>query len=173
MVELLYGQLLLRRLTPRTCGLLFKKLYFLVLLLKLLPLHSLRNCTKIGIARVGNSYEYYIGPEAPDAPYTGPFRDEKLRLLKQAARFRVYEVDADGNTVGEVKASATKHIKWTVHLANKKASFMKFRGRFKETENLRNPTIQGNLLPDQRSELIIDVGPRSIEGVNQGLWFLV
>jgi hypothetical protein len=47
----------------------------------------------IGIGRVGNSpFEYFIGPEVPDAPPPPPgfYRDGAGALKRQAARFRVY-----------------------------------------------------------------------------------
>jgi hypothetical protein len=52
----------------------------------------------IGIARVGGSEEFIIGPEVPGQlrPAPGPngFKDESGQLLRQAARFRIYAYDA-------------------------------------------------------------------------------
>ncbi|HMI93996.1 MAG TPA: LodA/GoxA family CTQ-dependent oxidase [Polyangiales bacterium] len=46
----------------------------------------------IGIARVGNSPDYFIGPERPfERPNpSGGFKDDNCRVKRQAARFRVW-----------------------------------------------------------------------------------
>ena len=57
----------------------------------------------IGIARLGNSpTEFFIGPETPRlAPNAdGSFKDNEGRVKRQAARFRVYAFNEEGN-VGE------------------------------------------------------------------------
>src|SRR5579864_2925500 len=81
----------------------------------------------IGVARVGNSDEFFIGPETPypTAPPQGGYRDAEGRLKRQAARFRVYGYDKNGNVVAELTA-ANSDITWTVHLANKKAAWYDF-----------------------------------------------
>jgi hypothetical protein len=107
----------------------------------------------IGSARVGNSAEYYLAPEAPGTLpldpatgqpiYAGPgvpaqsiFHDAAGALKKQAARFKVYAYDsanpADPGTrvqVGTttVGGKTVTGIEWTVYLANKKASWFQFR----------------------------------------------
>lgn len=71
----------------------------------------------IGVGRVGDSPEYFVGPETPfdiTAP-AGGFRDGECRIKRQAALFRIYEHDADG-TVHEITASATTTITWTVRI---------------------------------------------------------
>lgn len=82
----------------------------------------------IGIARLGNSMtEHFIGPESPGlVPLPrGPYRDSDGFLKRQGARFRVYEYEYDDSgrliDVGEITAHSAK-IKWSVHLANTKAS---------------------------------------------------
>lgn len=105
----------------------------------------------IGIARVGNSDEFFIGPERigerPDPP--GGFKDAQCRVKRQAARFRIYAHHDDG-TVQEI-TDAEAVIQWTVHLANRKAAYP---GR-------------GNTEP--AADLVIDPGPRSTNGPNQRL----
>ena len=61
----------------------------------------------IGIARVGNSDEFFVGPEVPHAtaPPHGGYRDAEGRLKRQAARFRIYGFDSGGNVVAELTAS--------------------------------------------------------------------
>lgn len=106
----------------------------------------------IGVARVGNSSEFYLAPETPGGQpldpntgkpiYTGPgmppqsiYHDASGALKKQGARFRVYAYDnanpADPGTrvrVGTTKVGGktVKAIEWTVYLANKKASWFQF-----------------------------------------------
>src|ERR1700744_3435011 len=74
----------------------------------------------IGVARVGNSKTaYYIGPEVPD-PLPQPlgfYRDQAGALKREAARFRVYGLNADGVIVKEL-TSADAEVIWTVTLAN-------------------------------------------------------
>src|SRR5262252_5210299 len=78
----------------------------------------------IGIARVGNSPdEYYFGPEIPGGLPIAPggYKDASGAMKRQAARFRVFGLDANGTVVRELTADEAD-IRWTVHLANKKAS---------------------------------------------------
>jgi hypothetical protein len=95
----------------------------------------------IGIARVGNSpTDYFIGPEAPGIVPNpaGGFKDARGRVKRQAARFRIYAYDKDGQILDEI-TTAEADIAWTCQLANKKGAWRKFRGRFRETQDLRNP----------------------------------
>src|SRR5260370_28610767 len=80
----------------------------------------------IGIARVGSSQEFFVGPE-PGVPIPTDRRDattDKL-LKRQAARFRIYSCvrDPQGQLVSfEELTPATATITWTVHLVNRKAA---------------------------------------------------
>src|ERR671913_1152982 len=73
----------------------------------------------IGIARVGNSPdEWFLGPEVA-GPHLAPadgFKDAAGRIKRQAARFRLYGLDRDGQVIAEVTA-AHADIQWHVHLA--------------------------------------------------------
>lgn len=104
-------------------------------------------------------------------------------LKKQAARFRVYayaEGEEDGeeiqvggtyNFIYETPATAptivqgtVTDIDWTVHLANKKASWYDFQENdgsegYAPDHPLRNPEITQ---PDLRRQLIIDPGPVTV-----------
>ena len=122
----------------------------------------------MGIARIGNSLAedgYYIGPEVTDPPLTKPGdnRDTTGALKRQAARFRVYGYNAAGEVVGEVGSG---NVRWTAHLANRKAEWYQFQAAFDIpqavdlTVPLRNPTVK------DRASLAIDPGPRSIQGAN-------
>jgi L-Lysine epsilon oxidase N-terminal/L-lysine epsilon oxidase C-terminal domain len=71
----------------------------------------------IGIARVGNSPEWFIGPETADEP-TPPrsgYKDAECRIKKQAARFRVFQYGVGRPT--EISLEDYE-IKWNVSLAN-------------------------------------------------------
>ncbi len=116
----------------------------------------------IGIARLGNSpTDFFIGPEKPGAHPRprGGYRDEKGRIKRQAARFRLFGYDEAGHLVGEITAREAR-ITWTVHLANQKAAWKQFDG-------LNASTPPRNAGVANRDSLIIDPGPRSLSGPNQ------
>ncbi len=79
----------------------------------------------IGIARIGNSQEWYLGPELPSPappspPPGGTYKDANCRIKRQAQRFRLWGFFSD-NTDRELTL-ADGDIKWTVHLVNSKPS---------------------------------------------------
>ncbi len=126
----------------------------------------------IGVARIGDSDEpdgYTIGPEVTDPPptLTGQTRDAHGAIKRQAARFRVYGYNAAGEVVGEIDADDAD-IRWSVHLANKKAQWYQFQYALDLPEAkdasfpLRNKGVKG----PARDGLAIDPGPRSIQGKN-------
>src|SRR5579871_5751663 len=107
------------------------------------PSSTFRIHPAIGIARVGNAdpSTFFIGPEVPgydpigDAPGSSVLPYKVNGLVKpQAARFRIFEYVTDEfgrlSPVREVNAGIGNLVKitWTVHLANKKASFHQFYG---------------------------------------------
>jgi hypothetical protein len=119
----------------------------------------------IGIARVGTSTEFFIGPEPGLAP-PKRHRDGQGNLLRQATRFRVFRCE---RTSKGVLRSATEvapgdaRIEWTVHLANGKGEaelFQPAAGRTRRNDGHAN-----------RKELIIDPGPRTVAGPGQGASF--
>lgn len=126
----------------------------------------------IGVARVGNSKtEFYIGPEvvnpAPQDP--GFYRDDNGALKREAARFRIYGYNAEGEVVREL-TTADADIEWQVHLANQKASWYQFQLALDIPEaaaapatELRNATITGR----DREQLLIDGGRISIAGASK------
>ena len=120
----------------------------------------------IGIARVGDSDDpdgFFIGPEVRFPAAAGPYKDSKGALKRQAARFRVYGLNASGEVVAELSGSDAQ-ITWTVHLANKKAAWYNFERAMDIPEAL--PCIRRNraFVGAARNQLIIDPGPRSIPG---------
>jgi len=120
----------------------------------------------IGIARIGDSPdEFFIGPEVPP-PATSPeggYRDASGALKRQAARFRIFGYDEYGHVVSEL-TSANADVQWTVHLANKKASWYCFDVALDIPEATPAPRRNASFTGDQRRALEIDPGPRSIGG---------
>jgi len=134
----------------------------------------------IGIARVGNSPDgWFLGPEVPGvfpAPADGS-KDAAGRMKRQAARFRVYGLDAAGGVVAELTAENAE-ITWTVHPANTKAAWYNFDLAFdipgaqglpaapQQTAAPPISSVRRNLSVVDRRQLVIDPGPRSIGGWN-------
>ncbi|MFL6245359.1 MAG: LodA/GoxA family CTQ-dependent oxidase [Thermoanaerobaculia bacterium] len=124
----------------------------------------------IGVARVGNSEdEFFLAPEVPDPLPEKPgfYRDAEGALKRQAARFRIYGLDAAGVAVRELTADDAK-IEWQVHLANKKSAWFQFQLALDIPEAAdAPPTLLRNATVSDRSALIIDPGPRRISGKKQ------
>lgn len=105
----------------------------------------------IGIARVGDSQDYYIAPETagglPTEYSTQPpagthFRDASERLLRQAAKFKIYAYSAE-NPEGVLVTpgqNGVKSIKWTTWIANKKSSWFQF---MQQTGSGMGPYVAG------------------------------
>jgi len=119
----------------------------------------------IGIARLGNSPEFFIGPEkvGDHSPPADGYKDKQCRLKKQAALFRIFRYE-NGVLSGEVTA-ADATITWTAHLANIKGAGDKFVGVFEPNGGPRNANI------NDRNSLKIDPGERSLTGLNQSARF--
>lgn len=140
----------------------------------------------IGVARVGSGSQCFIGPEVPGYGATGrdaargtnvpPYKQSPGSLKRQAARFRiwrytwnknqnVYIPDADDLTLGAVKS-----IKWTVELANRKASFFEFHGtNGEDPAEVFNPARRNKKILASREVLLeLAPGPRSISGLSKG-----
>jgi len=112
----------------------------------------------IGIARLGNSpTDFFIGPEIPldHTQPAGGYKDSACRVKRQAARFRLFGYDNNGNVVKEL-TSADADITWTVHLCNKKAG---------------TPARNSGVTGADRAGLTIDPGPRSLTGPTQAAKF--
>ena len=89
----------------------------------------------IGIARLGDSDEYFVGPEYSEEGWNKPLPPFKKggKVKPQAARFRVFEyIEKGGKFVvnREINLDTTniQYLKWEVHVANRKGSFFKFNG---------------------------------------------
>ncbi|MDC3960236.1 LodA/GoxA family CTQ-dependent oxidase [Polyangium jinanense] len=123
----------------------------------------------IGVARVGDSSDaFFIGPEIPGERGVVPtpkgeqpverYKDASGRILRQAARFRVYEYERTDKgalrLLREITA-ADAEITWHVRLANRKAASKGF-----ASEMPRNPDV-----PEE--ELVIAPVFDPIVGANQ------
>jgi hypothetical protein len=123
----------------------------------------------IGVARIGNSdEEFFYGPEVAEPlplPW-GFYRDGKGALKRQAARFRVYGLNARGEAICELNASNAS-VHWTVHLANKKSAWYQFQlaQDIPEVSSAISSMLRNSTVSD-RASLIIDPGPRQIHGHN-------
>ncbi len=83
----------------------------------------------LGFARLGNSDEFFVGPEESGAvgveltptgeqPVTA-FKDAHFKMKRQGARFRLIEVDAHGHPVSDRLPSGAI-VRWAVTMANRK-----------------------------------------------------
>ncbi len=116
----------------------------------------------IGIARVGNSPDFFVGPE-PGAGPPAQYRDAAGRLLRQAARFRIFRVSRAGDgslrSAKEVTA-ADATVEWTVHVANRKGAAPAFPPAPARRPG-DAPRVRNASQPD-RASLVIDPGPRML-----------
>lgn len=106
----------------------------------------------IGIARFGNSLDHFVfdGPASANAPR----RDGGGAMLKQAVEFRVYRVDRDASGKITAAAEVPGPVRWTVHVANRKAAAKRF------SSGGRRNNATGN--DQQDKDLIIDSGPQTV-----------
>jgi hypothetical protein len=148
------------------------------------PTSVLKIHPAIGVARLGNAdpSTYFIGPEVPGYGASGlgtpPLYKASGLVKPQGARFRIWQYDTDPKTgrltpTGELSVGGNvAAISWTVHLANKKASFRQFLGPAGEASPYVSPnavTTPGglrNASVSNRSALEIDFGARSISGAS-------
>jgi hypothetical protein len=126
----------------------------------------------IGVARVGNSLledGYYVGPEvlAPQALKPGQLRDDTGAIKRQAARFRIYGLNAQGEAVAELTPDNAV-VTWSAHLVNKKSSWYRFDAAMDipVTAGISVPRRNPKIAYPDRGTLVIDAGPREIAGKN-------
>lgn len=136
----------------------------------------------IGLARLGDSDEFYIGPEAQGVvvdpggsngpgPQGGSYRDSKARLKRQAQRYRVYAYDANDKVIAELTADSglVQSLRWRVHVQNMKSANYAFQGAYLfDPDQLRNPSIQPGKKPVERDQLIINPGAHTIASGQPG-----
>ncbi|GEK09111.1 LodA/GoxA family CTQ-dependent oxidase [Pseudoalteromonas peptidolytica] len=136
------------------------------------PIVSAAIYPPIGVMRVGNSPdEFFIGPEVDtliprDTQY---YRDRTGALKRQAARFRIYGLDAEGNVVKELVSDEQTSITWRARLANQKASWYEFQLALDIPEAAEaDPSLLRNLNVEDRNALLIDGGECQISGTSSG-----
>lgn len=120
----------------------------------------------IGVARVGNSAEeFFIGPEVttPEKRPAGFYKDSTGALKRQAARFRIYGLDAQGRVVQELDATNAT-ITWRVQVANKKAAWYEFDVAMDIPQAQPVPLRNANVT--DRSDLVIAPSEREISGID-------
>ncbi|MEM7029311.1 MAG: LodA/GoxA family CTQ-dependent oxidase [Chloroflexota bacterium] len=135
----------------------------------------------LGCARLGNSDEFFLGPEVPGCiPPDFDYKDEQGRIKRQAVRFRVYAFDGD-NVERELTLDDDDvvSIQWTVYVANTKASWYEYnnamdllkiydRNDAPPPEDWATPIAakrrNGNTVGQDRDNLNIDPGPQTIGG---------
>jgi hypothetical protein len=120
----------------------------------------------IGIARVGSSQDaYYVGPQVTDPlPLPpGSMHDADGALKREAALFRVYGYDADGNVVRELTADDAE-VRWTVHVANHKAAWYQWQIALDIPEAAKTVLPLRNATVADRAGLAIDGGARTVSG---------
>ena len=124
----------------------------------------------LAIARVGNSPDsFFFGPEIPGTVPIAPdgFKDADGAMARQAARFRIFGLDEDGNVVREL-TNEDATISWSVSVANKKAAW--YDTNFSMDLPVATPVSRRNddVTGSDRDGLIIVPGPHSIDGTATG-----
>jgi len=135
-------------------------------------IHSVAIYPPLGIARVGNSDEFFYASDQPGVTpdSNGGFKDSDGKIKKQVARFRVYGFNEAGEVVKEIEADGKLggvNISWRVHVANVKAAWYQFNnaldmGQYGVACKRRNKAVKG----DNRKQLVIDPGSVKIGGIN-------
>ncbi|WP_420573414.1 LodA/GoxA family CTQ-dependent oxidase [Kordia sp.] len=122
----------------------------------------------IGIARIGNSKEHFFAPDIPGVEITpeGGYKDEKGRVKKQVARFRIYAFDKDGNALGEITETSNNNIHWRVQVANVKSAWYEFNNAL-DLPGAGIPSEYRNANVSDRSKLAITPTAKSISGKNE------
>ena len=120
----------------------------------------------IGIARIGNSPDYFLASEIPgvEPAVSGGYKDQEGRVKKQAVKFRVFAFDKGGNVLGEITSENSK-INWNVHVANIKAAWYEFNNAL-DLPMAGIPSQYRNQSERDRSKLAIRPVPIEICGQN-------
>lgn len=123
----------------------------------------------IGIARLGEDEEFFLGPESPgrgpgellDDGTTAPvtrFKDAtRTKVRKQGARFHIFESD-DGVAWQPASLPDTATVTWTVTLVNKKSAVTR-------PSNGHAPLVPTRpQVPAANQSMVIDGGQRQVSG---------
>jgi hypothetical protein len=103
----------------------------------------------------------------PTPKEIGFYRDNQGRLKRQATLFRIYGYNAAGEVVRELTAG-TAAIRWTAHVANRKAAWYQWQMALDvpEAAAIRLPRRNAGVKGDARVGLAIDGLEHSIRGTN-------
>ncbi|SEC52005.1 hypothetical protein SAMN04489761_3215 [Tenacibaculum sp. MAR_2009_124] len=120
----------------------------------------------IGIARIGNSPEYFLASEVPgvEPQPTEGYKDNEGRIKKQAVKFKIYAFDSNNNVLGELTEKEA-NIKWHVHVANIKAAWYEFNNAL-DLPKAGIPSEYRNINEKHREKLAIKPSPIEISGTN-------
>ena len=104
----------------------------------------------------------------PEPKPPGFYRDARGALKRQAARFRVYGVNMQGEVIRELSGSPSgAEITWTVQLANLKSAWYTFQLALDIPEAVSAPqTTLRNAGVADRGRLAITPKPRTVTGAN-------
>lgn len=132
----------------------------------------------IGFARVGNSADaWYLEPTSVGGLPTEPDGERPVTQFKdggqvkrQAARFRIYRHEKGKAPVDVTAGKGLRSVKWTVHVANKKAAWYQFQelqgdvmlGPNNTYEKQGVPLRNASVKEKDRQKLITDPGPRTL-----------
>jgi len=120
-----------------------------------------------------------LSPDGKTEQPVKAFKDEQGRVKRQAARFQIYVYDDEhpegrplrrGDRVeGGGNQGRLVDVQWRVWIANKKASWYQFQQLegehgYAPDHPLRNPGITD---PNARQRLVIDPGPRVVDGTTR------
>lgn len=121
----------------------------------------------IGIMRIGNSEESFVGPlkSKPEVKVPSFYRDATGKIKRQAAEFRIYGLDENDNVVCELTNDTSEEvvIDWHVQLANQKSEWYGFTIALDIPEAKDYPaSFKRNLDYNDRMNLIIDSGKHTL-----------
>lgn len=123
----------------------------------------------IGIARIGNSPEYFLASDIPGKapePEDG-YKDGNNLFKKQVPLFRIYALDENDNPLYEITADDAD-IEWRVHVANRKAAWYQFNNAMDlGNDSIPSTKRNGGVTGADRDKLVIDPGARTISGKNK------
>lgn len=152
---------------------------------------------RVGVARLGNSQkDFYLAPDdigglpiacddngnvIDGAEPVTTFKDKVGAIKRQAAKFRVFRTDENGQSRElSVRDDDVVAIEWVAHIANKKPVWYTFSELLGDREFGPGNTYRANHVPvnnadvtdcADRQALIIDPGPRSIKEPNTSVAF--
>ncbi len=126
----------------------------------------------IGIGRIGNSQDFFVGPEVLGSKGVeltpggeveiSQYKDAAFRVKRQAARFRLFQRDSASDPFVPASLPTGAKIRWKVHVANKKDSIFR-------PSNPPSSFPATGLRPKAntaRADRLIDSGEVEVEGAN-------